>query len=81
MSAGFPAVFKLSTHYTLYSLEEDFDIRSQTQGVSSPSESDFEKALRPGCFESFNGQEKIIENLRVFTAAAKMRSEALDLNL
>jgi len=78
VSAGFPAVFKLSTHYTLYSLEEDFDIRSQAQGVSSPSESDFEKALRPGCFESFNGQEKIIENLRVFTAAAKMRSEALD---
>ncbi|MDE6928942.1 MAG: Holliday junction branch migration DNA helicase RuvB, partial [Muribaculaceae bacterium] len=35
-------------------------------------------ALRPGSFESFNGQEKIIENLRVFVSAARMRGEALD---
>lgn len=54
--------------------EEDFDIRSQ----AAASEADFEKALRPGRFESFNGQEKIIDNLRVFTEAAKMRHEALD---
>lgn len=44
----------------------------------SPAESEFEKALRPGRFESFNGQEKIIENLRVFVQAARMRGEALD---
>ena len=54
--------------------EEKFDIRQQAPG----SESEFEKALRPGRFEAFSGQEKIVENLKVFTAAAKMRSEALD---
>lgn len=53
---------------------EEFDIRSQALG----SEADFEKALRPGRFESFNGQDKIIDNLRVFVEAAKLRSEALD---
>ncbi|MCM1068128.1 MAG: Holliday junction branch migration DNA helicase RuvB [Muribaculaceae bacterium] len=53
---------------------EDFDIRQQASG----SEADFEKALRPGRFESFNGQDKIIENLRVFVEAAKIRTEALD---
>ena len=37
-----------------------------------------EKALRPGEFDSFSGQEKIIENLRVFVAAARGRGEALD---
>lgn len=54
--------------------EEKFDIRQQAAG----SETEFEKALRPGRFEAFSGQEKIVENLKVFTAAAKMRSEALD---
>lgn len=54
---------------------DNFDIRRQ---ASSTSEADIEKALRPGSFESFNGQDKIIENLRVFVEAAKIRSEALD---
>ncbi|MDE6207272.1 MAG: Holliday junction branch migration DNA helicase RuvB [Muribaculaceae bacterium] len=56
--------------------QDDFDIHSQS--VPNASETDFEKALRPGRFESFNGQEKIIENLRVFVQAARMRAEALD---
>ena len=54
--------------------QEEFDIR-QSAGTT---EAEFEKALRPGRFEAFNGQDKIIENLRIFTTAAKMRSEALD---
>ena len=55
---------------------DDFDIRSSS--APRGAEAEFEKALRPGSFESFNGQEKIIDNLRVFVAAARMRSEALD---
>ncbi len=55
-------------------IEDDFDIRRSREGTDS----DFEKALRPGRFESFNGQEKIVENLRIFVAAARMRGEALD---
>lgn len=39
---------------------------------------DLERVLRPRNFEDFTGQDKIIENLRVFVAAAKQRSEALD---
>ena len=34
--------------------------------------------MRPFEFDDFNGQEKIIENLRIFVQAAKMRGEALD---
>lgn len=55
-------------------MADDFDIRQSREGADS----DFEKALRPGRFESFNGQEKIVENLRIFVAAARMRGEALD---
>jgi len=57
-------------------MADDFDIRNQA--AADRSDGDFEKALRPGQFESFNGQEKIVENLRVFVAAARMRGEALD---
>jgi Holliday junction DNA helicase RuvB len=34
--------------------------------------------LRPSQFDAFNGQEKIVANLKVFVEAAKMRHEALD---
>ncbi len=54
--------------------QEDFDIRA----ARSNAEAEVEKALRPGRFEAFSGQDKIIENLRVFVAAARMRGEALD---
>ncbi len=54
--------------------EEDFDIRNER----IKGDSDFEKALRPVRFGDFAGQEKIIDNLRVFVQAAKMRGEALD---
>ncbi|MAT54147.1 MAG: Holliday junction branch migration DNA helicase RuvB [Saprospirales bacterium] len=37
-----------------------------------------EKALRPTAIDDFAGQEKLVENLRVFIAAAKQRGEALD---
>lgn len=44
----------------------------------SPEEKDLERALRPLSFEDFTGQEKIIENLRIFVSAAAKRGEALD---
>jgi Holliday junction DNA helicase RuvB len=44
----------------------------------SPTDRDVEKALRPQEFEDFTGQEKILENLRIFVKAAKLRGEALD---
>ena len=55
-------------------MEEEFDIRKER----IRSDQDVEKALRPVRFEDFSGQDKILENLRVFVAAARMRGEALD---
>jgi Holliday junction DNA helicase RuvB len=49
---------------------------SSKQG--SAAETEFENTIRPGSLEDFSGQSAIIENLRVFIKAAKMRSEALD---
>lgn len=42
------------------------------------NEKEFERVLRPKLFSDFTGQDKIIENLKVFVAAARKRSEALD---
>lgn len=44
----------------------------------SPQERDFEKALRPLAFSDFSGQDKIIENIKIFVQAARQRAEALD---
>jgi Holliday junction DNA helicase RuvB len=41
-------------------------------------EREIENALRPLSFQGFSGQDKIVENLRVFVQAARMRGEALD---
>ena len=44
----------------------------------SNEEMEFDKALRPQDFSDFSGQPKVVENLKVFVSAAKMREEALD---
>lgn len=44
----------------------------------TPQEKDIERALRPLSFDDFSGQDKILENLKVFVLAAKRRQEALD---
>jgi len=43
-----------------------------------PADQQLEKALRPQALEDFSGQPKIVENLKIFIAAAKQRGEALD---
>ena len=55
-------------------MNDDFDIREERTAVDR----DFEKALRPARFSDFAGQEGIINNLKVFVAAARQRGEALD---
>lgn len=57
--------------------EEDFDIRA-ARNSASDRDKDIEKALRPSEFDSFSGQDKVVENLKVFVAAARLRGEALD---
>lgn len=53
-------------------MEQDFDIRSQM------TEREQDNALRPLCFADFQGQSKIVSNLRIFVEAARMRRESLD---
>jgi Holliday junction DNA helicase RuvB len=44
----------------------------------SSAEKELEKVLRPKEFTDFSGQEKVVENLKIFVQAAKQRQEALD---
>ena len=56
-------------------MNENLDPSSESL---SPGEKDIEKVLRPQAFEDFTGQEKIMENLKIFVKAAKLRGEPLD---
>lgn len=56
-------------------MEENFDIRRQQFGGK---DKDYENALRPLRFEDFSGQDKVVDNLRIFVKAARLRAEALD---
>jgi len=54
---------------------DNYNIRSNSL---NEKEKEFENALRPLTFQTFSGQEKIVENLKVFVTAARMRTESLD---
>ncbi len=56
-------------------MSDSFNIH---QSSSDSNEKEFEKQLRPQEFQFFYGQDKVVENLKVFIQAAKMRKEALD---
>ena len=56
-------------------MNDDFDIREEN---ISKDEKEFENALRPLRFDDFNGQQNVVENLRVFVEATKYRGEPLD---
>ncbi|MBP6665088.1 MAG: Holliday junction branch migration DNA helicase RuvB, partial [Chitinophagales bacterium] len=43
-----------------------------------PQDQDVEKVLRPKAIDDFTGQPHIVDNLKIFVKAAKMRGEALD---
>lgn len=53
----------------------EFDIREENTGEN---DKEVERKLRPNEFEYFYGQDKVVENLKIFVQAAKMRSESLD---
>lgn len=56
-------------------MEEEFNIRN---GSFADSDQELEKRLRPLQFNDFKGQKQIVENLKIFVKAARMRGEALD---
>lgn len=53
---------------------ENFDPRKSQLG----REKDFEGMIRPQDFNAFSGQDAIIENLKIFVKAARLRGESLD---
>lgn len=59
-------------------MEDSFDIRNAGAASLPRGEQELERALRPSEFDSFAGQDNIVENLKVFVAAARLRHEALD---
>lgn len=44
----------------------------------TPADKEFENNIRPSIIDEFAGQGQIIENLKIFIKAAKLRGEALD---
>jgi holliday junction DNA helicase RuvB len=56
--------------------------KARTSEVTSPAregeDRDLDQQLRPFKFEDFEGQAKIVDNLKVFIEAARRRGEALD---
>jgi Holliday junction DNA helicase RuvB len=49
-----------------------------TNKNQTAEEKTIEKALRPRDLKEFSGQSKIVDNLKIFIGAAKLRGEALD---
>jgi Holliday junction DNA helicase RuvB len=56
-------------------MNENLDPESENL---SSTDKDIERALRPIEFDDFAGQQNVVDNLRVFVAAAKQRNESLD---
>ncbi len=56
-------------------MNEHFDFREDSY---LENDKEIDKQLRPLEFNDFSGQNKIVENLKIFVKAAKMRGEALD---
>ncbi|MFA6570937.1 MAG: Holliday junction branch migration DNA helicase RuvB [Bacteroidota bacterium] len=59
----------------------DNNLNKKGSGITSAepiAEDEIEVTLRPKTFDDFTGQKKIVENLKVFIAAARKRKEALD---
>jgi Holliday junction DNA helicase RuvB len=54
---------------------DDFEFREEQL---SDKDQEIEARLRPQVFSDFDGQHKVVENLKVFVEAARLRDEALD---
>ncbi|MGI2298578.1 Holliday junction branch migration DNA helicase RuvB [Candidatus Cardinium hertigii] len=56
----------------------EHDLINGPCSVLKKPEEQLDKALRPLQFNDFFGQEKLVQNIQIFVAAAKQRKEALD---
>ncbi len=57
-------------------MREDY-LKAEGESLGS-EEKEAEKALRPLAFSDFTGQQKVVDNVKVFVQAAKQRGESLD---
>ena len=57
-------------------MREDY-LKGDNESLNG-EEREIEKALRPLSFDDFTGQQKIVDNIKVFVLAAKQRGESLD---
>lgn len=57
-------------------MREDF--LTGSDNAFTPEEKDAERALRPLSFSDFTGQNKVVDNLKIFVQAAVQRGESLD---
>ncbi len=55
----------------------NLNLQTEKENLSA-AEKEFENTIRPTEIDDFSGQPTIIENLRIFIKAAKMRGDALD---
>jgi holliday junction DNA helicase RuvB len=73
----------LSLHFLLLTFNFTFvvmanpNLNNDKQSLNT-AEREFENTIRPAVMDEFAGQSQIIENLRIFIKAAKIRGEALD---
>ncbi len=51
---------------------------SEIREIETTRQEDLDSQIRPAALDNFSGQDKIVENLRIFIKAAIMRDEALD---
>lgn len=71
-----PYHFRLYLRGSLTIMREDY-LQGDSEGLSA-TEKEIERALRPLTFQDFAGQQKVIDNIKVFVSAAKQRGESLD---
>ena len=68
---------RMSTFVLSFQLMREDYLQGESEGQGA-TEKEFEKALRPLSFADFTGQQKVIDNIKIFVLAAKQRSEPLD---
>jgi Holliday junction DNA helicase RuvB len=56
-------------------MNDDFELRKIQL---TDEEREIDRSIRPKDFSDFNGQDKLVQNLKVFVQAARLRKESLD---
>lgn len=57
-------------------MREDY-LKGDNEGLNAV-EKELERALRPLSFSDFTGQQKVVDNIKIFVLAARQRNESLD---